>query len=92
MNPHDTAKIANIVERQAGTPPINLRIEGGNILFTVLAYEDKVKKACHALMLAGLQHAPDDGQSEFHLSGTEGAKRVDVRWPYDATKPMWNES
>jgi len=91
MSTGDISKIQKIVRKAVKETPDNLRVEAGAIRFTMFVGEDKTRKACNALLAAGLQHIAGDGEPEFHLSFTEGAKRVKVRWPYDPELPVWNE-
>ena len=68
-----------------------IRIEQGVLRFNTNIGEKATQKACKALMKAGLQHVPGDGKPEFTISGSEGADRVEVKWPLDLEKPLWKK-
>lgn len=69
----------------------DVRAIGGAIQFHTLAGEEKTKTVCKTLLNMGLQHIADDDKPEYYIAGAEGADRVDVTWPFDPARPVWND-
>jgi len=91
MDKDDLSKITKIIEKNSGQKPIRVYHDGDNLRFKSLAGEKNTEKACQALLAAGLQSTPDDGNPEYYKTGHKGADLVSVRWPLDIGKPIWNK-
>ena len=85
----DLAKIQSIIKETTGENPDNLRYENGELLFSMNVGIEKTDEACFALVKAGLQNTPDDGKADYFKSGSTGSSIVNVSWPIDLDKPLW---
>jgi hypothetical protein len=87
----DLTKILNIVRDATGETPDDLRYEEGQVRFNLPHDEDMSKIACDALLSAGLQHTPGDGEPEYYRVIGGGTGTIEIKWPVDLERPIWNE-